>query len=167
MTLKITFKPNLDSSIFLAIIIWIEFTIITSGMIKEYDFSDSAFKLFIWIIILTVLGVIGFNKPSLATLAANLLKIVFDPRLDNSQKLEAVKLSIQDLVGIALSLSYAISQPATEKTTTANSTTTSPPEVESPSLLENALNEVKEVVKEVSNNPPNQQAGEDQTNAQP
>lgn len=71
---------------------------------NAFNWTDLGVKVALWMIIWSVLIVIGFEKTSLVKFGKTILEVLYSPRMNSDAKLVFIKEQIEKLMGIALML---------------------------------------------------------------
>lgn len=97
-------KPQIEIGNFLAIIIYIVYTIvINSGLFPELQ-HNWIYTLLIWIAIFVTLSIFSLNKPSIASFGLSLLRIAINPQLKPEEKVAELVQLIHQILGLILSV---------------------------------------------------------------
>jgi len=103
-TRSLKLKDTVNTGGFLGLIAWILYTMSVNGLIGWLDWTDNGFKIAVGIIAFAVCMVIGWDRAGVMATMGAILKVVFDPRMDNVAKLAFIKEAIEKLIGIGLAI---------------------------------------------------------------
>jgi len=94
-------KEEIKTSTFLAFVLGLIGLMISMDLIDWFNFDDSGFVVFLWLVIGVIVIILGWDKGSLVKFGKAIVEVMYNPRMSPESKLVFIKEQIEKLIGVA------------------------------------------------------------------